>query len=249
MTATQALSAKASTTLSSASSEIDGDSLRPAAADATGRSSAASPPWSAVAFVAMPWGCRTAAPQARQPAAAPAGGPVAPPPPVAPPARQDRHAPLRGRAVGRAPLRQEGRQGPGRDPRRAPAPQGDRPSDYFFRLAGYKEVSLTAKPNADRTLHVVAGKGRRPARADRAAATRTSTTRRPTTAATARRPGPRRRRRPRHPVVLSRAGLLVGPPKRGRFGRGTGRAARRWRRVSRSRKRSGASETRLRLSR
>jgi len=33
-------------------------------------------------------------------------------------------------------------------------PKGTTSSDYVFRLAGYKDVSLAAKPNADSTLHV-----------------------------------------------------------------------------------------------
>jgi hypothetical protein len=33
-------------------------------------------------------------------------------------------------------------------------PKGATSSDYVYRLAGYKDHSLAAKPNADRTMHV-----------------------------------------------------------------------------------------------
>ena len=54
----------------------------------------------------------------------------------------------------------------GESPVELQVPKGAEPSAYLFRLAGYREVALSAKPNADRTLHVSLEKLPAPAASD-----------------------------------------------------------------------------------
>jgi serine/threonine-protein kinase len=157
MTAVQTMSPKASTTLSSASSEIDGD-LAPSRRSwkipaIVGGVAAAG----ILAFVAMPksgTGRPARGPGAAMPAPAPTA-PVAPPPvavaPLAPktvtlrfeaePSGAHLFAKQDGKDLGEIPLELQ-------------LAKGTTSSDYIFRLAGYKDVSLAAKPNANRTMHV-----------------------------------------------------------------------------------------------
>jgi serine/threonine-protein kinase len=154
--ATQTMSAKASTTLSSASSEIDGD-LAPTRrnwkvpAIIGGVAVAA-----IVAVVAMPkggTGQKSAPPQAALPAPAPTT-PVVPPPPVAPPAAKTVTLRFEAEPAGAHLFAKKDGKDLGEIPVELQVPKGTTSSDYVFRLAGYKDVSLAAKPNADRTLHV-----------------------------------------------------------------------------------------------
>ena len=161
--ATQTLSPKTSTTLSSASSEMD-DALTPA----SGRNwkiMAAIGTVAAVAGVGLLFLPKSHDKPASSPQAAinsPAAAPpvVAPPPPVAPLAKT---VTLRFEAEPSGAhvfAMKDGKDGTkdgkdlGESPVELQLPKGAQPSDYLFRLAGYREVALSAKPNADRTLHV-----------------------------------------------------------------------------------------------
>ncbi|HEX3903323.1 MAG TPA: serine/threonine-protein kinase [Polyangia bacterium] len=153
---TQTLSTKASTTLSAASSEID-DALQPAG----GRNVKL---WAGIASVAAVAGIGLVVmsgnhgkPQIPQ-AALPAPAPVAPPAPVEPPAAKTVTLRFEAEPSGaHLYAKQEGKKD-GKDlgeiPLELQLPKGAVSSDYLFKLAGYREVSLSAKPNADRTLHV-----------------------------------------------------------------------------------------------
>jgi serine/threonine protein kinase len=155
---TQTLSPKTSTTLSSASSEIDG-----ALGQASGRNwkvMAALGVAAAIGGVALLVVPRShdkpaSLPQAALPAPAPA--PVAPPPPIAPVAKtvtlRFEAEPSGAHVYAMKDGKRDGKD-LGEIPVELQVPKGGEPSAYLFRLAGYREVALTAKPNADRTLHV-----------------------------------------------------------------------------------------------
>jgi serine/threonine-protein kinase len=145
--------AKASTTLSSASSEID-DGLAPPRRNLkipaiVGGLAAAG----LIAFVVMPKGKQAPAPQAAMPAPAPTV-PVAPPPPVAPPASKTVTLRFEAEPAGAHLFDKKAGKDLGEIPVEIQVPKGNASADYVFRLAGYKDVSLAAKPNADRTMHV-----------------------------------------------------------------------------------------------
>jgi serine/threonine-protein kinase len=151
----QTISSKASTTLSSASSEIE-DSLQPAGGrnwkviGAVGGLAAIG----VIALVAMPKSHdKPAAPQAALPAPAPTPPPVAPPP-VAPPAAKTVTLRFEAEPAGVHLFAKKDGKDLGEAPVEIQVAKGNQASDYTFRLAGYKEISLAAKPNADRTLHV-----------------------------------------------------------------------------------------------
>ncbi|HEY6461592.1 MAG TPA: serine/threonine-protein kinase, partial [Polyangiaceae bacterium] len=154
MSTTQAMFAKASTTLSSASSEIDGD-LSPSRRNwrvpaLVGGVAAAA----IVAFLVIPKGQKeSAVPHAAMPAPAPTA-PVAPPPPVAPPAPKSVTLRFEAEPSGAHLFDKKAGKDLGEIPVELQVPKGTGSADYVFRLAGYKDVSLAAKPNADRTLHV-----------------------------------------------------------------------------------------------
>jgi eukaryotic-like serine/threonine-protein kinase len=164
MSTTQAMSSKASTTLSSASSEIDGD-LAPARRNwkvpaIVGGVAAVA----IIALVAMPKSQKAAPPQAAMPAPAPSA-PVAPPPPVAPPAPKTVTLRFEAEPSGAHLFAKKDGKDLGEIPVEIQIPKGTAASDYVFRLAGYKDVSLVAKPNADRTMHVSLEKVAAPAAA------------------------------------------------------------------------------------
>jgi eukaryotic-like serine/threonine-protein kinase len=152
---TQTLSPKTSTTLSSASSQIDDSLTTP-----SGRN------WKVMAAlgVAAAIGGVTllvvskshdkpaSLPQAALPAPAPL--PVAPAPPVAPPAAKTVTLRFEAEPSGAHLFDKKDGKDLGEIPVELQVPKGTEPSAYLFRLAGYREVALNAKPNADRTLHV-----------------------------------------------------------------------------------------------
>ncbi len=96
-----------------------------------------------------------AAPQAAL--AAPAPLPVAPPPPSAPVAKtvtlRFEADPSGAHVFAMKDGKKDGKD-LGESPVELQVPKGGQPAAYLFRLAGYREVALSAKPNADRTLHV-----------------------------------------------------------------------------------------------
>jgi serine/threonine-protein kinase len=151
---TQTLSPKTSTTLSSASSEMDDAMTPPSGRNwkvmaALGVAAAIG----GVALLVVPRSHDRPAPAPQAALPAPAPLPVAPPPPAAPasktvtlrfeaePSGAHVFAKKDGKDLGEIPLELQ-------------VPKGAEPSAYLFRLAGYREVALSAKPNADRTLHV-----------------------------------------------------------------------------------------------
>jgi len=91
-------------------------------------------------------------PQAALPAPAPP--PIAPPPPVAPPAAKTVTLRFEAEPSGAHVFDKKDGKDLGEIPVELQVPKGTEPSAYLFRLAGYREVALNAKPNADRTLHV-----------------------------------------------------------------------------------------------
>jgi eukaryotic-like serine/threonine-protein kinase len=168
MASTQALSAKASTTLSSATSELDeelGPSRRnwkvPAVVGGVVLAGI-------IAFVAMPKGKQEPAPQAAMPAPAPAL-PVAPPPPAAPPAPKTVTLRFEAEPSGVHLFDKKAGKDLGEIPVELQLPKGNASADYVFRLAGYKDVSLAAKQTADRTMHVSLEKDAAPPPAQAAA--------------------------------------------------------------------------------
>ena len=134
------------------------------------------------------------APQAALPAPAPTAGRAS----AAGRARaQDGHAPLRGRAVRCPRLRQEGRQGPGRDPRRAAGPRRGRsrpPTCSGWPATGRSRSPRSRTPTARCTSRSRRLRRRRPARPPRRQAPR----RRPTTAAASTRRAPSTKTASRH---------------------------------------------------
>ena len=95
------------------------------------------------------------APQAALPAPAPL--PVAPPPPAAPVSKtvtlRFEAEPSGAHVFATKDGKKDGKD-LGEIPVELQVPKGAEPSAYLFRLAGYRDVALNAKPNADRTLHV-----------------------------------------------------------------------------------------------
>ncbi|HXT96760.1 MAG TPA: serine/threonine-protein kinase [Polyangia bacterium] len=151
---TQSLSSKASTTLSSASSEIDGDLASPqrswkVPATVGGLAAAA-----IVAFLVVPKGHKETA----APVTAAMRAPAPAPPPLAPPAPKTVTLRFEADPVGAHLFAKQDGKKDGKDLGEIPVelqlPKGNDSSDYLFKLAGYRDVSLTAKPNANRTLHV-----------------------------------------------------------------------------------------------
>ena len=151
--ATQTLSPKTSTTLSSASSEMD-DALTPA----SGRNwkvMAAIGVAAAVAGVGLLFLPKSHDKPASTPGRAPGARAAAGGASSAGARLWPRRSPCASRPSLRVPTSSTRRTARiRREPRRAAGPQGAEPSAYLFRLAGYREVALSAKPNADRTLHV-----------------------------------------------------------------------------------------------
>jgi serine/threonine protein kinase len=176
VSSTQTLSPKTATTLSSASSEID-DALRPASGRnwkvmaALGVAAAIG----GIALLVVPKSHDKPAsiPQAALPAPPPPV--VAPPPPVAPPVAKTVTLRFEAEPSGAHVFAmKDGKDGKdlGESPVELQLPKGADPSAYLFRLAGYREVALTAKPNADRTLHVSLEKLAEPAPAAAASDTK-----------------------------------------------------------------------------
>jgi eukaryotic-like serine/threonine-protein kinase len=151
---TQTLSPKTSTTLSSASSQID-DAL-PSPSGRNWKVMAAVGVVAAIGGIALlvvPKSHDKPAPAPQAALPAPAPSPVAPPPPAAPVAKT---VTLRFEAepAGAHVFAKKDGKDLGEIPVELQVAKGGQPADYLFRLAGYREVALSAKPNADRTLHV-----------------------------------------------------------------------------------------------
>lgn len=150
---TQALSPKASTTLSSASSEIDGDLAPPQRSwkvpAVVGGLAAAG----IVAFLVIPKGHQETPAPVTAAMPAPAPTPIAPAP-IAPPAPKTVTLRFEADPAGAHLIAKKDGKDLGEIPLELQLPKGNDSSDYLFKLAGYRDVSLTAKPNANRTLHV-----------------------------------------------------------------------------------------------
>jgi serine/threonine-protein kinase len=154
VSSTQTLSPKTATTLSSASSEID-DALTPPSARnwkvlaAVGVAAAIG----GIALLVVPKGHDKPAPAPQAALPAPAPSPVAPPA-VAAPAAKTVTLRFEAEPSGAHVFAKKDGKDLGEIPVELQVPKGTQSADYLFRLAGYREVALTAKPNADRTLHV-----------------------------------------------------------------------------------------------
>ena len=154
VSSTQTLSPKTATTLSSASSEIDDALTTPSGRNwkvmaAAGVVAAIG----GIALLVVPKSHDKPAPAPQAALPAPAPSPVAPPPPAAPVAKT---VTLRFEAepAGAHVFAKKDGKDLGEIPVELQVAKGGQPADYLFRLAGYREVALSAKPNADRTLHV-----------------------------------------------------------------------------------------------
>jgi serine/threonine-protein kinase len=148
---TQTLSPKASTTLSSATSEIDDESFTQPGrrkrlfAIAGGVAAAGL----VIGFLVMPKDHpKTEIPQAALPAPPPL------PPIAAPPVKKTVTIRFEADPAGSHLFRKKDDKDLGEVPVEIQLPKGGSTSEYLLRLGGYREVALVADPTADRTLHV-----------------------------------------------------------------------------------------------
>ncbi|HEY5089480.1 MAG TPA: serine/threonine-protein kinase [Polyangia bacterium] len=148
---TQTLPPKASTTLSSASSEIDDESLalpgrRKRLFVIAGGVAAAVV---VIGFLVMPKDHRKAEiPQAALPAPTPRA------PTLAPPVKKTVTIRFEADPAGSHLFRKKDDKDLGEVPVEVQLPKGGSRSEYLLRLGGYREVALVADPSSDRTLHV-----------------------------------------------------------------------------------------------
>jgi serine/threonine protein kinase len=159
---TQTLPPKASTTLSSAPSEIDDESLalpgrRKRLFVIAGGVAAAVV---VIGFLLIP----KDHPKAEIPQAAlPAPAPTPPPPVVAPPVKKTVTIRFEADPAGSHLFRKKDDKDLGEVPVEVQLPKGGSSSEYLLRLGGYREVALVADPSSDRTLHVSLNKVAAPA--------------------------------------------------------------------------------------
>jgi serine/threonine-protein kinase len=158
---TQTLSPRASTTLSSATSEIDGPLSQPARrkrvyAIAGGLAAAV-----IIGLLVLPKG----QPKAEAPPVALPAPAVTPPvpSPMAPPPKKTVTIRFESDPPGAHLIRKKDDLDLGEVPVEIQLPRGGGISQYLFRLDGYREVALAADPTADRTLHVSLDKVATPA--------------------------------------------------------------------------------------
>ncbi len=149
----QTLPPKASTTLSSASSEIDDESLgRP------GRRKRLFAIAGSVAVAVVVIGFLVLPkdhPKAEMPQAAlPAPAPPPPAPTLAPPVKKTVTIRFEADPAGSHLFRKKDDKDLGEVPVDVQLPKGGSTSEYLLRLGGYREVALVADPSSDRTLHV-----------------------------------------------------------------------------------------------
>jgi serine/threonine protein kinase len=155
---TQTLSPRASTTLSSATSEIDGPLSPPARrkrvyAIAGGVAAAV-----IIGLLVLP----KAQPKVEAPPVALPAPAVTPPPPV-PPQKKTVTIRFESDPPGAHLIRKKDDHDLGEVPVEIQLPRGGSISQYLFRLDGYRDVALAADPTADRTLHVSLDKVAAPA--------------------------------------------------------------------------------------
>ena len=165
-----ASSPRAATTLSSASSELDDSAMTPARTRKLAIAGGAAV--AAVLLVVLLMPKKHAAPPAPVAATSPAPEPApaaAPAAPEGPPAAADSKAPgaaesktvtirFEAEPAGAHLVDEKDGKDLGAVPIEVQLPKGGEPSKYKLRLAGYREVPLTATPTADRTMHVVLDK-------------------------------------------------------------------------------------------
>jgi eukaryotic-like serine/threonine-protein kinase len=155
----QTLSPRASTTLSSATSEIDGPLSQPGRrkriyAIAGGVAAAV-----IIGLLVLPKG----QPKVEAPPVALPAPVVAPPVPVAPPLKKTVTIRFEADPPGAHLIRKKDDHDLGQVPVEVQLPRGGSISQYLFRLDGYREIALAADPTADRTLHVSLDKVAAPA--------------------------------------------------------------------------------------
>jgi eukaryotic-like serine/threonine-protein kinase len=154
-TGAQTLPPRASTTLSSATSEIDEGLAQPARrrrliAIVGGLAAAV-----VIGLLVLPKGH----PKEELPQAAALPAPVATPPPpsvptLAPPVKKTVTIRFEADPAGSHLIRKKDDQDLGEVPVEVQLPKGGSTSEYLLRLGGYREVALVADPTSDRTLHV-----------------------------------------------------------------------------------------------
>ncbi|HVT10561.1 MAG TPA: serine/threonine-protein kinase [Polyangia bacterium] len=160
--AAHASSPRAATTLSSASSELDDSVMRPARTRKLAIAGGAAVAAVLLVVLLMPKK-HAAAPTpvaATTPAPEPAPAVPAAAPEAAPPPAESKTVTIRFEAdpPGAHVLDEKDGKDLGAVPIEVQLPKGGEPSKYKLRLAGYREVPLTATPTADRTMHVVLDK-------------------------------------------------------------------------------------------
>jgi serine/threonine protein kinase len=154
---TQTMSQKASTTLSSAISELDDSLARPARTRKLAIAGGGALAVIVLAVILIP-----KKHAAVEPAPAPAAAALAPrrtvEPAPDPPAPKTVTIRFEADPAGAHVIDQADGKDLGAVPVEIQLPKGGDASHYALRLAGYREVPLTAKPTADRTMHVVLDK-------------------------------------------------------------------------------------------
>ncbi len=149
-------SGRAATTLSSATSELDDSISAPARTRKLALIGGGAVAAIVLIAVVIPKKHPASPPP---PAVASATRPeVAPPPPPAPPASKDVTIRFETDPPGAHVIDQKDGKDLGAVPMEVRLPKGGDPSKYTLKLAGYREVPVTAKPTADRTMHVLLDK-------------------------------------------------------------------------------------------
>jgi len=159
---TQTLSPKASTTLSSATSEIDESLSQPVRrkrlfAIAGGVAAAV-----VIGFLLLPKSHPKAEPT-QAALTAPTPPAPAPAPTLAPPVKKTVTIRFEADPAGSHLIRKKDDKDLGEVPVDVQLPKGGNSSEYLLRLGGYREVALVADPSSDRTLHVSMNKIAAPA--------------------------------------------------------------------------------------
>jgi serine/threonine-protein kinase len=153
---TMTMSPKAATTLSSATSELDDSLIKPARTRKLAMLGGGALAAILLVVVLLPkkHAVVEPAPPPRS-ASAEVIPPAEPPPPPAPKTVTIR---FEADPAGAHVIDQKSGEDLGAVPLDVQLPKGGDPSKYALRLAGYREVPLTATPTADRTMHVILDK-------------------------------------------------------------------------------------------
>ena len=158
------MSPRAATTLSSATSELDDSLAKPARTRNLALAGGGALAAIVLAVILVPKKHPVVEPAPHASAVVPPAEPVAPPPaPAARPETKTVTIRFETDPAGAHVIDQKDGKDLGSVPVEIQLPKGGDASRYALRLAGYREVPLTAEPTADRTMHVVLDKVPAPA--------------------------------------------------------------------------------------